>query len=427
MLASVLAILCLYVQAQDNIKPLTIGDTVPDITFTNLINHPTKTANLSDFKGKLVILDFWATWCGSCIAAFPKLQKLQEEFKNDLQVLMIATTESGDTPEKITSLLYRLKKNNKAVKLPVTINDSVPKLFPHTGLPHYVWIGRDGRVLAITGTEDVTPGNVSIAISSNTLNVAQKKDYDKRHLYGLDTTIVPREKIGAYAVLEKGRTTNLHGGGGFVYFRQKDNTIRGIFFANSSLYALYARIASTIVDDFDNDLARLRFNPSDSNFLDCWHCPDTDSLIRWSNQNAYSLDLYGAPATSRELFGKALRLLNDGTPFTTSIENRKMACMVLRRKDTTRDCGSKQHTAIQYKGQERTVAISDIKSIYKGWLKGRMPFVDRSGLKGDRYFKPDQYPLTTQDAEKVLSENNLKVTEEQLELPVMIITRKPKF
>ncbi len=202
-------------------KPLAIGDAVPDITFTNLVNYPTQTARLSDFKGKLVILDFWATWCGSCIAAFPKLQKLQEGFKNDLQVLMVATHQSGDDAEKINSILTRLKKNNKAVKLPVTINDIAPKLFPHTGLPHYVWIGKEGRVLAVTRTEEVTLQNISAAISGKPLNVAQKKDYDKRNLYGLDTSLVSQEKTGSYAVVVKGRTTNLHGGGGFIYFRKK--------------------------------------------------------------------------------------------------------------------------------------------------------------------------------------------------------------
>ena len=57
------------------IKPLKIGDKVPDIEFKNIINYKSKTARLSDFKGKLVILDFWGTWCTSCIAAFPKMEE----------------------------------------------------------------------------------------------------------------------------------------------------------------------------------------------------------------------------------------------------------------------------------------------------------------------------------------------------------------
>lgn len=46
---------------------LTVGDVMPDITFNNLVNYKSSSAKLSDFKGKLVILDFWATTCLSLI------------------------------------------------------------------------------------------------------------------------------------------------------------------------------------------------------------------------------------------------------------------------------------------------------------------------------------------------------------------------
>ena len=69
---AVIALFCISmasVYAQTNeIKPLTIGDKVPDVEFENVINYSDKKVRLSDFKGKLMILDFWATWCTSCIA-----------------------------------------------------------------------------------------------------------------------------------------------------------------------------------------------------------------------------------------------------------------------------------------------------------------------------------------------------------------------
>ncbi|MGV3529800.1 MAG: TlpA family protein disulfide reductase [Flavisolibacter sp.] len=63
-------------------KQLNIGDACPDLKFANVYNH-TGDLQLSDYSGKLIILDFFATNCVSCIAGFPRLEELQVKFGKD--------------------------------------------------------------------------------------------------------------------------------------------------------------------------------------------------------------------------------------------------------------------------------------------------------------------------------------------------------
>jgi len=58
------------------VKALSIGDTVPDITIANVYNYRSSTIRLSDLKGKLVILDFWSTWCTNLYCCIPGIAKV---------------------------------------------------------------------------------------------------------------------------------------------------------------------------------------------------------------------------------------------------------------------------------------------------------------------------------------------------------------
>lgn len=74
-----------------------IGYPAPALTFTWAAdrNGPLQIKSLDDLKGKVVVLDFWATWCGPCIASFPKIRELREHYSPEDVVILGVTSLQG--------------------------------------------------------------------------------------------------------------------------------------------------------------------------------------------------------------------------------------------------------------------------------------------------------------------------------------------
>src|SRR4029450_2401930 len=97
---------------------------------------------LASFKGKVILLNFWATWCGPCRAEIPSLVELQQEYKDDLVVLGLSV---DDTAEKLLPYAAEFKMN-----YPVLVGngreDVQEVLGPLSGIQLSVTIGRDGVI-----------------------------------------------------------------------------------------------------------------------------------------------------------------------------------------------------------------------------------------------------------------------------------------
>jgi thiol-disulfide isomerase/thioredoxin len=96
---------------------------------------------LSDLKGKVVMVNFWATWCQPCIKEIPLFVKTYEKYKDrGFEILAISVDDLEDRP-KITSLANRLNIN-----FPVLYDEGIAKLYQAKSFPTTVFIGKDGNI-----------------------------------------------------------------------------------------------------------------------------------------------------------------------------------------------------------------------------------------------------------------------------------------
>jgi len=114
------------------------------LTFT-LKDVDGKPVKLADFKAKVVVLNFWATWCVPCRAEIPALVELQTKYgKNGLQVIGVSI---DDPAEKMKPFVSRYKINYPVLQ--ALGNDSILDTYgPMVVVPATVVIKRDGRICA---------------------------------------------------------------------------------------------------------------------------------------------------------------------------------------------------------------------------------------------------------------------------------------
>lgn len=104
-----------------------------------------KTVQLSDFKGKVVYLDIWATWCGTCLKEIPYMERLKEKFR-DKNVEMITISIDTKVDVWLAKVAAMKMQGIQLIDSNGSTNSKIAKNYKVHGVPHFILIDKHGRI-----------------------------------------------------------------------------------------------------------------------------------------------------------------------------------------------------------------------------------------------------------------------------------------
>jgi thiol-disulfide isomerase/thioredoxin len=131
---------CSSLSDSQNAQTPTIGAEPPEIAANDWLNSdgpPT----LASLRGKVVVVEFWATWCGPCVAGIPHLNELQTKYR-DLGLRVVSLTDE----DRATIVAFQ-KRAKVPIEYTVGTGSGLSATYGVTGIPHAFLVGRSGKLL----------------------------------------------------------------------------------------------------------------------------------------------------------------------------------------------------------------------------------------------------------------------------------------
>ncbi len=142
-------------------KYLTIGHKpLSDSVILIPTNHQSPMEVLSQFDNKIILMDFWASWCSPCIKGLPFTKKLSEDYQNqDIEVIYVG---NKDQESNLINAIKEHHLSGKHIILNEEESDIWREEFNITGIPTYVLMNKDGQVLSMANPHKMTDGTYAL-------------------------------------------------------------------------------------------------------------------------------------------------------------------------------------------------------------------------------------------------------------------------
>jgi peroxiredoxin len=152
-------------EAQERIMKKLINQKAPNFEIKDLAG---KTVTLKSLQGKIVVIDFWATWCGPCIMSFPGMQQVVNQYKDNKEVVFLFV----GTMDKEDNVKQWAEKNKEKYSFYVLYDEGnkVADAFGVNGIPHKFVLDKKGQIrfssIGFNGSAEATRNEMEIMIET---------------------------------------------------------------------------------------------------------------------------------------------------------------------------------------------------------------------------------------------------------------------
>ncbi len=378
------------------IDPPAIGKTCPNFTATlmGFEQSPDRQVSLASLRGQVVILDFWATYCGPCIPSLSHLDKLQKQFGNALAIIAIS-----DEP-KPTIEAFVQKRNLTNVRFAWDSTRVLNELFFHHFIPHTVVIDKNGIVKAFTSPDELDEDIIAKLIKNQPVNIALKPELQQKQPN--QYTPVVNKKTPSTSVKTEQTQLSLTG-----FQAGKETSFQKLSpyeyqFVNCSLVLIYQIL-------FEQKENRLVLQADSSKYIDS---PQLYNFhIRIPENSAQSLASAALSYLAQKVALKAM-------PITTNRPS-----WVLERQDSTlRSVNTPSYVAD--KGFVLRDLINYIES--NAHLINYLPVVNQTNLADSVLIDLDWFQNSSLELKQKLETLGLKAEERVVELPCLLLYEEKK-